>query len=845
MNPIVFAGFMLGGWNLASAYSVGKDTQSGKMPGPKSFGYTLAALLGVTGATLGYYSMKAQENPKLLAAERMHGDDRLDRWVEESYGDDYDWVLLGQEQDHDVHEILDDFIVLDDEGNEYEGIAITYRSEGKSWQGISLAGTVDEIDEMLGRKKEAETFGAESLSKDERVKMGRRIVDDFNRTFGTDYKYGLYPSEGYSKIRMYGNWNNDEGFGIYTELDGMPLKNWKWMSQKRDSDGDILKGKYERNERYDQWKQRIQKEYPMFDFMKISRYYHRSDEPTSLELTLYFTYQPSKNAETIEYDPKHYNDLLAGKVNSEIKESMREEGWPEDEINLMYAIPHSSYAGFIPEVQARELFDEIHKFNDPANQELYESESQTFEAPTPYTNADQEAFTKSYSRKAKNPWSKVTRNVSFKRLGKAGRYSGRNSVFRIPSANVTAVGGQEEAISLIEQYTMMATYARHVWLSRVSKGQGLSNDPEKISKYQGMMAQKALLPQIRNMEAMSKLPNIDVATHYETVFTAANIREERWVDELEERFTQLRRAIALSKAMQGPMKNIKCIGSNYAPVENDGGYGRTNYHTRNPYPEGDNIFNSSWEKDPNTEDLILKDGNYYNNALATYYAVLDKMRFYEGTPPTKEIISSGSSITLPSTSFQTDGGYSWSTTSYFSQLLAITDNTMTQSNYGAMRREPVRIDYSSGNTISGKQYDNALAWDIEDWETDRTPNYLLGTLVPLGKMPYIETFSIEAMEALKDELNKAKNKLAKKAADKKAKEEADTATRQKRQAQTDAINAFYEVNGKIDRMIKRRVKAAAEAGLDPADIATFLEDLQADLEEFMADLDMDEYLKEE
>jgi len=126
-----------------------------------------------------------------------------------------------------------------------------------------------------------------------------------------------------------------------------------------------------------------------------------------------------------------------------------------------------------------------------------------------------------------------------------------------------------------------------------------------------------------------------------------------------------------------------------------------------------------------------------------------------------------------------------------------------------------------------------------------TPNYLLGTLVPLGKMPYIETFSIEAMEALKDKLSKAKNKLSKKAADKKAKEEADTATRQKRQAQTDAINAFYEVNAKIDRMIKRRVKAAAEAGLDPADIAAFLEDLQADLEEFMADLDMDEYLKEE
>ena len=44
----VFAGFLLGGWNVASALSVAM-TLTGKMPGPKSFGYTLAALLKVPG----------------------------------------------------------------------------------------------------------------------------------------------------------------------------------------------------------------------------------------------------------------------------------------------------------------------------------------------------------------------------------------------------------------------------------------------------------------------------------------------------------------------------------------------------------------------------------------------------------------------------------------------------------------------------------------------------------------------------------------------------------------------------------------------------------------------------
>ena len=201
-------------------------------------------------------------------------------------------------------EMYDAYLEYEDEPQgmtleEYKKWIIEAREEDYQMQVKYEQRLKDEGRDMDGNPiKGAETFGAESLSKDERVKMGRRIVDDFNRTFHTDYKYGLYPSEGYSKIRMYGNWNNDEGFGIYTELDGMPLKKWKWMSQKRDSDGDILKGRYERNERYDQWKQRIQKEYPMFDFMKISRYYHRSDEPTSLELELYFTYHPSKNAET-------------------------------------------------------------------------------------------------------------------------------------------------------------------------------------------------------------------------------------------------------------------------------------------------------------------------------------------------------------------------------------------------------------------------------------------------------------------------------------------------------------------------------------------------------------------
>ena len=64
-----------------------------------------------------------------FGAERMHGDDRLDRWVEDNYGEEFDWVLLGEfdGDSEDAYDILENFIVLDDEGNEYQGIAIVYR----------------------------------------------------------------------------------------------------------------------------------------------------------------------------------------------------------------------------------------------------------------------------------------------------------------------------------------------------------------------------------------------------------------------------------------------------------------------------------------------------------------------------------------------------------------------------------------------------------------------------------------------------------------------------------------------------------------------------------------------
>ena len=51
-------------------------------------------------------------------------DDEIDKYVRKAYGDNSDWVLLGQEKGYKVIDILNDFVTLDDDGNKHIGIVI-------------------------------------------------------------------------------------------------------------------------------------------------------------------------------------------------------------------------------------------------------------------------------------------------------------------------------------------------------------------------------------------------------------------------------------------------------------------------------------------------------------------------------------------------------------------------------------------------------------------------------------------------------------------------------------------------------------------------------------------------
>ena len=858
MKALVFAGFLLGGWNVASALSVAKDTQSGKMPGPKSFGYTLAALLGVTGATLSYYSMKGQENPQLLAADydgegtakvcvRCNGLGDLCRGCSglgADYPDEFgsctlppfpcpycdttgkatvseNMVLvrngfgnMSHYFDRANQELFGPkylFAMKDNPKEDYEHpwIQLDDAKAAKLFDwieekyGIPPEYSQDIWENTPHKYKEEYDFPTEAASQKvrrERIKREYPELFKESESWLTEGKCAICNNE--AKFVVEDLPVGPRGFcceACYADYVGLPVKEegyYGLASEGKSWQGISLAGTVDEIEEM------------------LGR---------------------KKEAESKTFDPKHYNDLVAGKVNSEIKESMRKEGWPEDEINLMYAIPHASYAGFIPEVQARELFDEIHKFNDPANQKQYESETQTFEASKgPYTNTSQEAFTKSYSRKAKNPWNKITKDVSFPKLGNQGRYSYTSSKVTIPAANVTKAGGKKAAISLIRQYTAVSEYAHFGWKTRLNSPDD-PNNQDLMEKQYGEVMQNQMLGSsgrlgivmgLRNSPTFQKNPS----DHMEDIFTKAGVGSDRWESRIQGYIDTARKMRDLVRAGDGFMNNIKMIGSNYAPVENDGGYGRTDYSARNPFVDAPT--EGGYKYDDNDGTLALP-GSSYN--YGKEWAILDKIRFYEATPPYKV----GKSV--EGTLYETEGGYGWrtsgSTTTYMDQALVQGNN----GNVSSPERWSIHPVSFWGQNYSG----DIGYYDMENWETDRTPNYLYGTLVPWVRMPFMDKTNGDELNDIILKLWDAKKSIKTKAAAAKKKEEQQAAAKQQREDQTNAINSFYTIQEEIDGLVKRKVNAATAAGIDPADILVYLEDLQVELEAYMTDLDLDEYLMEE
>ena len=176
-------------------------------------------------------------------------------------------------------------------------------------------------------------------SNDERLKMGRAVMDDFRKTFSIDHAKDSLNNEGRIRFYLTDEWHynpehpnlsdflssketvldnyvnivyyqrlddDDERFVIKTDLEGVPLFRRKWMNTDTE----------ESNIRYEQWKQRIQKKYPMFSGMLIKPY-HKYDDvwPEYFNVHLQFK-PPSKNAESFSAESQFGDPEWKTKVHA-------------------------------------------------------------------------------------------------------------------------------------------------------------------------------------------------------------------------------------------------------------------------------------------------------------------------------------------------------------------------------------------------------------------------------------------------------------------------------------------------------------------------------------------------
>ena len=932
MKALVFAGFLLGGWNVASALSVAKDTQSGKMPGPKSFGYTLAALLGVTGATLSYYSMKGQENPQLLASEdakevvciRCNGLGDLCRGCSglgadypEEFGScdlppfpcpycDTTGVASVSENMELVRKGFDNmshyfdsanqelfgpkylFSMKDNPKEDYEHpwIQLDDAKAAKLFDwiqdkyGIPPDYSQDIWENTPYKYKQEYDFPSEAASKKahmERYKIDYPELFEKRKAEGwlTEGKCAICNNQ--AKFVVEDLPVGPRGFcceACYADYVGLPVKEEGYYglnAESSKSEGDLINEIIEdvfREFKIKTWSPRWYNlnnwDIPILEsqpkdgeadvyiahggrrhycsFGGKGKCFELSKAAMSDSLLKYVSdndyglwrYFPTEETKD---KVKAYQEKLRKKYDLPIELFVKETYHDEEygyEPSLIMGVSLGESEKNAESWQGISLAGTVDEIEEMLGRKK-EAESKTFEAPKgPYTNASQEAFTKSYSRKAKNPWNKITKDVSFPKLGNQGRYSYNSSKITIPAANVAKAGGKKAAISLIRQYTAVSEYAQVGWKTRLNS----PNDPNNqdlMEKQYGEVMQKTMLGSSGQLNIVMGLLNStpfqnNPADYMEDTFTRASISSDRWENQIQGYIDTARMMRDLVRASDGFMKDIKMIGSNYAPVENDGGYGRTDYSARNPYS---NMPTEGGYKYDDNDGTLKLPGNSYQ--YGKEWSILDKIRFYEATPPYKV----GKSVA--GTSYETEGGYGWrtsgSTTTYMDQALVQGNNgnVMSPERWGI---QPV--------SFWGQNYSGDVGYyDMEDWETDRTPNYLYGTLVPWVRMPYMDKTNGDELNDIIIKLWEAKKSIKAKAQAAKKKEEQQAAAKQQREDQTNAINSFYTIQEEIDRLVKRKVNAATAAGIDPADILVYLEDLQVELEAYMTDLDLDEYLMEE
>ena len=483
MDAIVTASFLLVGWNTYSAIVVAKDTYTGKMPGPKSLGYSIAGLAGLSAFLLYFYGIKAEENPQLLAAE-------------------------------------------DD-----------------SWQGISLAGSVDEIDEMLGRKRK------EAEDRDEDERMTRAEAEDLVQ------KVEKLMTPYVERLEVCGSYRRGSQSPGDLDVIIIPKKGMTLPMIVQDINPAQVNWLGE------------QKTQIVIDGHKVD--FRVSSTKGWGAALLYFT------------GPAGYNigmRMRAKKLGMKLNEygifdratDKYLGGETEDEIyQVLGKTPKT------PEMR-----------NKRAENEEYESENLTLEAPrATYTDVGQQTFEKSYNIKAKKPLNAIVKD---KMAGKLPSDDSRkynwNRDFTISNMNNTEA-------KLVQRYFsgLCMAHARFETSNRGNDLTSVQNATANNAYMTSLREQEWLKAELKDYVAMQNMSDQEIVDYIAGTNNGMN-------------FNAMLQLIRYCELMEGPYADIKMVATDRSPFEVNGGYGNVYYSQRNPYSyESLSMKNfGSWDKIDNT-----------------------------------------------------------------------------------------------------------------------------------------------------------------------------------------------------------------------------------------------------
>ena len=802
MDAIVTASFLLVGWNTYSAIVVAKDTYTGKMPGPKSLGYSIAGLAGLSAFLLYFYGIKAEENPQLLAAE-------------------------------------------DD-----------------SWQGISLAGSVDEIDEMLGRKRK----DAEDRDEDERMTRAEAedLVQKVEKLMAPyvdrlevcgSYRRGsqspgdldviIIPKKGMTLPMIVQdinpaqvNWLGEQKTQIV--IDGHKVdfrvsstKGWgaallyftgpagynigmrmraKKLGMKLNEYGifDRATDKYLGGETEDEIYQVLGKT-PKTPEMRSKR----------AEQTFVRTKADTNKCshcgvigETFTVKEEHFcGPVCLHKYEGLAAEDSSPYSWlTEGECAMC-----NHDAKFVVEdlaVGTRGFCCEACYavfVGLPVKEEGYyglAAETLTLEAPrATYTDVGQQTFEKSYNIKAKKPLNAIVKDKM------AGQLPSDDSRKYNWNRDFTISNMSKKESKLVQQYFSGLCMAHARFQT--------SNEGNDLTSVQNATANNAYMKSLREQEWLRAELKDYVAMQ--------NMSDQEIVDYIAGTnngmdFDGMLQLIRYCELMEGPYADIKMVATDRSPFEVNGGYGNVYYSSRNPYSfETLSMKNfGSWD---GTDDTFKsRDGR----RAGKVFTRMTKLRPYTTFP---EITSDEDSYI----EYQTDGGYT-SSSNYFTMSPMVFANLSRRRN----------VDGYSATVGAGWRY------NIKDWEGVKSAPYRYATMVRLPTMEELFQAYAKSPPISRADLasiyNKSKNLNSVAEAAKKKKEEEERALREKQSnlaAKNKAQADLEEINKSIAVLIKQKVTEARAAGLGDDEIYETLENTLYDIEDMVHDWEPDNYMAEE